>query len=291
DPNASAQSIPITNADDLLQVSPYDTAIGLTQSTPADPGSPNKYYQSLSSYGRTFGRVVPGDNNQAKAQLQLMQSLGVKKLYVAEDGKAYGDEIALAVKEDASKYGISATGPERSSAGLAQSGADAVFYGGVAGPAAVQLLNGAVTADSHLKLFGPSGLYSSSFASQLSSAAQRDSYLSEPGLTTAELPPSGKAFLTAFKTAYHHVPWTQAIFGYAAMQVVLHTLRAAGVNADNRAANLDSFLGAKNLSTAVGTLSINKTTGDPTFASGAPYIVSRVKGGKLVASKSLVVKP
>ncbi|MEA2198330.1 MAG: branched-chain amino acid transport system substrate-binding protein, partial [Solirubrobacteraceae bacterium] len=138
DPNASAQSIPITNADDLLEVSPYDTAIGLTQATLAASGSPDKYYESLSTYGRTFGRVVPSDNSQAKAQLQVMQGLRVKKVFIVEDGEPYGDAIALAVQENASKYGIKATAPARSSAGLAQSGADALFYGGVAGPAAVQ---------------------------------------------------------------------------------------------------------------------------------------------------------
>jgi branched-chain amino acid transport system substrate-binding protein len=287
DPNASAQSIPITNADELLEVSPYDTAIGLTQATPAVSGSPNVYYESFSTYGRTFGRVVPDDSYQAKAQLQVMQSLGVKKLFIAQDGGAYGDAIALAVQADASKYGITATAPTRSTAGLSQSGADALFYGGVAGPTAVQSFNGAVTANPKLKLFGPGGLYTSSFVSQLSPAAQAATYLSEPGLTTAELPPAGTQFLAAFKAAYHHVPWTQAIFGYAAMQVVLSALRGAGVNADSRAATLNHFLGAKNISTAIGTLSISKS-GDVALA---PYIFSRVKGGKLVAYKSLIVKP
>jgi ABC-type branched-subunit amino acid transport system substrate-binding protein len=161
DPNASAQSIPLTNADELLQVSPYDTAIGLTQATPAVSGSPNVYYESLSTDGRTFGRVVPNDTYQAKAQLQVMKSLGVKKLFLAEDGTAYGDAIALAVKENASAYGISASAPARSTAALSQSGADALFYGGVAGPAAVQSFNGAVTASPKVKLFGPGGLYTS----------------------------------------------------------------------------------------------------------------------------------
>jgi len=286
DPNASAQSIPITNADDLLEVSPYDTAIGLTQATPVVSGSPDNYYESFSTYGRTFARVVPNDNYQAKAQLQVMQGLGVKKLFIAENGKAYGDEIAIAVEEDASKYGITATAPARSSSGLAQSGADALFYGGVASPAAVQLFNGAAAGNPKLKLFGPGGLYTSAFARGLSPAAQRVTYLSEPGLTTAELPAAGKAYLSAFEAAYHHVPWTQAIFGYAAMQVVLDTLHRAGANADNRADDLDNLLGAKKFSSALGSFSIDKD-GDTSLA---PYFFSRVKDGKLVVFKGLIVK-
>ena len=285
DPNASAQSIPITNADDLLQVSSYDTAIGLTQATEAVPGSPSVYYESFATYGRTFGRVVPDDNHQAKAQLQMMKSLGVRKLFIAEDGKAYGKAIALAVEQDASAYGITATPPARSSAGLSQSGADALFYGGVASPAAVQMFNGAA-ADPQLKLFGPGGLSKSSFASGLSPAAQRATYLSEPGLTTAELPAQGRAFLAAFKAAYGHVPATQeAIFGYAAMQAVLTALGHAGANANNRADDLSKFYKLKNVSSALGTYSIDKN-GDTSLA---PYVFSRVKGGNLVAFKGLIV--
>lgn len=289
DPNASAQSVPITNADDLLEVSPYDTAIGLTQATSAVPGSAGKYYESLSSYGRTFGRVVPNDTFQAKAQLQVMQSLGVKKLFIAEDGGAYGDAIALAVQQDASKYGITATAPARSTAGLAQSGADALFYGAVASPAAVQLFNAAAVGNPKLKLFGPGGLYTSSFASQLSAAAQGDTYLSEPGFTTATLQPTGKTFLTDFKAAYGHAPQTQeAIFAYTAIQAVLRALRAAGVNGDNRQAVIDEFINTKNFSSALGTYSINNKNGDTSLA---PYIFSRVKGGQLVAFKGLTVSP
>jgi branched-chain amino acid transport system substrate-binding protein len=287
DPNASAGSIPITNADDLLQVSPYDTAIGLTEATPAVSGSPDTYYESFSTYGRTFGRVVPTDTYQAKAQLQVMQGLGVKKLFIADDGKAYGDAVALAVEEDASSYGITARAPDRSSAGLAQSGDDALFYGGVASPAADKVFNDAAASDPHLKLFGPGGLYTSAFASGLSPAAQRATYLSEPGLTTAELPAAGKKYLSAFEAAYHHVPWTQAIFGYAAVQLVLDTLHRTGVNADNRADDLDNLLGGKNFSSALGTFSIDKD-GDTSLA---PYIFSRVKDGKLVVFKGLIVKP
>jgi ABC-type branched-subunit amino acid transport system substrate-binding protein len=82
------------------------------------------------------------------------------------------------------------------------------------------------------------------------------------------------------------VPWTQAIFGYAAMQVVLDTLHRAGANADNRADDLDNLLGAKKFSSALGSFSIDKD-GDTSLA---PYFFSRVKDGKLVVFKGLIVK-
>ena len=41
-PGASADTIGITNAEDLLQVSPTDTAVELTQVSPAVPNSPTQ---------------------------------------------------------------------------------------------------------------------------------------------------------------------------------------------------------------------------------------------------------
>jgi ABC-type branched-subunit amino acid transport system substrate-binding protein len=93
--------------------------------------------------------------------------------------------------------------------------------------------------------------------------------------------------MRAFKAAYHHAPWTQAIFGYAAMQVVLRALRDAGDNAVNRSDDIHEVLGAKNISSALGVFSIDKD-GDTSLA---PYIFSRVKDGKVVVFKGVVVAP
>ena len=101
-PHSSYASLGITNALDLLQVSPTDTALELTQASPEVPGSPDKYYESLSSYGQTFARVVPTTAQEAKAQVQEMRNLGVARLYVGDDGGPYGATIAGAVKRDAS---------------------------------------------------------------------------------------------------------------------------------------------------------------------------------------------
>ena len=287
DQGASAQSIPITNADNLLQVSPYDSALGLTRATPALPGSPGRYYESLSTNGHTFGRVVANDNYQAKAALQVMQGLGVKKLFIADDGSGYGDAIALAVQQYATSYGIKAQTPTQSTSGVAQSQADAFFYGGLESAAAAQAFNGAITASPQLKLFGPSALASDAFAASLSPAAQHATYLSEPGLTAADLPAAGQTFVSDFRAAYQHAPAVQAIYGYAAMKAVLRSIEAAGANANNRSQVVSAFLAQRNVSSALGTYSIDKQ-GDTSLA---PYVFSRVKGGKLVTFKGLIVSP
>ena len=79
-PHSSYASLGITNAVQLLQISPTDTALELTQATPAVPGSPGSYYQSFSTYGQTFVRVVPNSGREATAQVLQMQALGIRRL-------------------------------------------------------------------------------------------------------------------------------------------------------------------------------------------------------------------
>ena len=93
-PGASADSLGILGDQDILQVSPTDTAVELTQSTPAVPGAP-AIYQEVSTYGRTFARVVPSTALEAKA---LVSEFGVEHLsrvYLANDGQPYGAGAGL----------------------------------------------------------------------------------------------------------------------------------------------------------------------------------------------------
>src|SRR6478609_4986357 len=62
---ATANSLPILNQAGIPQVSPSNTAVGLTTSDPgADVGEPTKYYPAGT---RTYARVVPRDTIQGAA--------------------------------------------------------------------------------------------------------------------------------------------------------------------------------------------------------------------------------
>jgi branched-chain amino acid transport system substrate-binding protein len=277
-PGASADTLGITNAEDLLQVSPTDTAVELTQATSAVPGSPGVYYESLKAYGRTFARVVPNSAAEAKAQVQEMQSLGVKKLYVTSDGSPYGSAIAQAVRGNA---GASIAVVS------SQAGADAIFYGAAPGSAsaAARVFNSAVATDPRIKLFGSSSLENPAFVAALSSAAQRNVYVSAPGFLATELPAAGKQFVSEFTATYHRAPGPEAIFGYEAMKAVLAVLGQAGSSANNRATVARDFLSIKNRNSVLGTYSIS-AAGDTSLGA---FVFSRVKGGKLVATKAVSV--
>jgi ABC-type branched-subunit amino acid transport system substrate-binding protein len=272
-PHSSSASLGITNALDLLQVSPTDTALELTQASPAVPGSPDVYYESLSTYKRTFARVVPNAAREAKAQVQEMQALGVTKLYVRDDGSPYGAAIASALRHDLS-------GAISLSATLA--GADGAFYGAASPARAARFFNGAALTTPSLKLFGPSALADQSLAADLTPSV-RNLYVSAPGFSTQELTPAGSKFVSDFTAAYGHAPVPQAIFGYEAMAAVLAVVREAGAQANNRTTVVQDFLSLKRSQSVLGPYAID-SNGDTNIA---PFVFSRPQGGKLVPVKFL----
>lgn len=281
-PHASFASIGITNAQGVLQVSPTDTALELTQKTSAVPGAPNVYYQARGTYGLTFGRVVPSSALEAKAQVQEMKALGAKKLYVADDGSPYGKAISLAVRQDSPPAIQALTGPATRSKFVA-SRAGALFYGASSESAGARLFD--AVAGPKVKLFGPSALDDETFASALTPAAQRSVNISSPGfLGPADLSQAARKFVSDFATAYHHPPAPYAIFGYEAMSAVLSVLREAGASANLRSAVVRDFFAIKNRPSVLGTYTIK--SGDTTLG---PFVFSRFKAGRLTPFKFVPV--
>jgi branched-chain amino acid transport system substrate-binding protein len=267
-PHSSYASFGITNANDILQVTPTDTALELTQSTPAIPGAPDMYYQSLSTYGQTFARVVPTSGKEARAQVQEMEALGVTKLYVADDGGPYGKAMAYALGHDlGGKISLAST----------QADADGIFYASNSPASAARFFDRASAAKPSVNLFAPSALSDPSFAAGLS-ATVRHLYVSAPGFLDQDLSPAGAKYLADFKAKYGRAPDPQAIFGYEAMSAVLAVLRGAGAQAGNRTTVVHDFLALKNRQSVLGTYSMN-SNGDTSIA---PFVFSRLQRGKLV---------
>jgi hypothetical protein len=290
-PGTSWVSVEITNEEDLLQVSPSDTASYLTQPTAAVPGAPDKYYPSRSTYtpGETFARLVPNTAQEAKAQVQQMQAMHVSKLYIANDGQSYGATIALEVKQAAAAAGISASEGPATAAGFTSSGADALFAGTNSQATAKSLFDGAAASSPNAKLFGPSALYDATFASGLAPGAQKNLVISSPGFLNRDLTTGGKAFVTNFTTTYGHAPAPVAIFGYETMNALLYVIRVEGSLANTRAAVVGRFRSLTAIDAAhysvLGTYSLDH--GDTNLA---PFVFSRPRGGQLVPFTSVRIQ-
>jgi len=161
-------------------------------------------------------------------------------------------------------------------------GADAVFYAGSSPSGALSTLNQAASTNPKAKLFVPSALADQAFVSQLSAAAQHNLTVSSPGFLPGAQSSAAKKFAASFRRAYGHVPGTQAVFGYAAMNAVIDVLAQSGSAANSRSGMVRRFLAISNLPSVLGPLSINGK-GDTNITA---IVFSRVKAGRLVPFKA-----
>jgi branched-chain amino acid transport system substrate-binding protein len=288
---ASAISIPITNEAGLLQVSPSNTALGLTKGgAGAEPGEPDKYYPTGE---RNYGRVVPIDTIQGAAQAQWMEQEGVKSLYILDDAEVYGKGVAANTKTAAEELGITIAGEDswdgkasnyRALASkIKSSGADAVFTGGIIDNNAPQLYKDLHAAMPDAKLFGPDGVATVDFTAEIPADVQKQSYLTAPTVAPEALPPAGQQFYKDYEAEYGE-PQDEidpyAVYGYEAMSVVCDAIAEGG---DDKAAVIDAFFATKGRESPLGTYDIDPD-GDTTLSDYGGY---KAEGGKLVFDKVL----
>lgn len=87
DRGASAISLPVTNREQILQVSPADTLTSLTRMPPGRPrAGPERYYPSEL---QTFVRLVPADIGAARRAVAELRARGTRRLAIVT-----GDGIA-----------------------------------------------------------------------------------------------------------------------------------------------------------------------------------------------------
>src|ERR687894_374628 len=101
---ASAVSIPILNEGGVPQISPSNTAVGLTSDEPgAEPGEPDKYYPTGQ---RTYTRIVPKDTIQGAALATLMKEEGCQSVFMTNDKEVYGAGLANNISGAADEIGL-----------------------------------------------------------------------------------------------------------------------------------------------------------------------------------------
>jgi branched-chain amino acid transport system substrate-binding protein len=280
---ATAVSLPLINAAGILQVSPGSPYIGLTSSQYAGQDEPQRFYPSGK---RNFARLQLGDSAQALAQVALMRSLDVRKLYVVDDQDAFELPLAELVAADAARGGIAVashdsilTSPGGAYGGeiekIRRSGADAVFFAGGAGEGSVALWRALHAADQRLLLLGSNSLASEQFTSAIGSAGER-TYLTTPLLATPDYPPLAARVLADCRRRFGGRPGPYALYGYEAMSSVLAAIRRAGARGNDRQSVIDAFFGAGEHESPLGRYRV-QADGEPTFTR---YGIDRVAAGR-----------
>jgi branched-chain amino acid transport system substrate-binding protein len=293
---ASAVSIPILNDAGIPQISPANTAVGLTTNKPgASPGEPQKYYPTGK---RTYTRIVPIDTIQGAADVQLMKQNGCTKVAAVNDKEVYGQGIAknveLAAKSSGGLQvvmdeGIDPKAPNyRSLAQKAKGmGADCFFFGGITANNAVQATKDFASAlGPNAKMFGPDGVCESAWVDSKKGGIPA-SLDSRTFCTVATLPPdqypaSGQQFFTAFKQKYgESQPDPYAVYGYESMSLALDAIKRSKTG--DRADILKALFDTKNRHSVLGTYSIDQN-GDTTLTDYGAY---KVKNGALTFDETI----
>jgi branched-chain amino acid transport system substrate-binding protein len=294
---ASAVSIPILNEAGIPQISPANTAVGLTSDEPgASPGEPEKYYPSQT---RTYTRIVPKDTIQGAALATLMKQDGCTKVFMTNDKEVYGAGLAKNIQLAADAQGLNIAANEaidknapnyRSLASKAQGdGADCFVFSGITANNAVQLYKDFSAAIPDAKLYGPDGVAEAGFADPKEGGIP-DDVAAKVKLTVAtlspdEYPPEGQEFFDAFRGKYDEPnPNPYAIYGYEAMRLALDAIQRSGTGSKEDI--IKALFDTKDRQSVLGTYSIDEN-GDTTLTD---YGVYTVEGGELQFDSTIKAK-
>jgi len=291
---ASQVSIPILNEGGVPQISPANTAVGLTSDEPgANPGEPEKYYPSGQ---RTYARIVPKDTIQGAALATLMKKDGCTKVELTNDKEVYGAGLSKNVESSAKAQGLEVIANDaieknapnyRSLASKAKAaGADCFVYAGITPNNAVQLFKDFAAALPDAKLYGPDGVAESGFADPKKGGIPADvaqrTKVTVATLSPDEYPPEGQKFFDEFASKYGEKnPDPYAIYGYEAMSLLIDAIKRAGTN--DKAEILKQIFATKDRQSVLGTYSIDEN-GDTTLTDYGAYAI---KGGELTFDETI----
>jgi branched-chain amino acid transport system substrate-binding protein len=293
---ASAISIPILNEIPIAQISPSNTAVGLTSDEPgADEGEPEKYYPSGE---RHYLRIVPKDTVQGAALATLMSEDGCGNVYILNDKEVYGAGLARNIESAAEQMGVEVLANEgidpkapnfRSQAAtMASEDTECFVFAGVTPNGAVQLYKDVAAAVPDAKLYGPDGVSNPEFFDAQEGGLPADVAakvkVTVATLSPEEYPPDGQEFFDRFREMYDvEAVDPYAIYGYEAMRLVLDTCEQLGPDCADREAMIDALYNTKGRESVLGTYDIDEN-GDTTITD---YGVYKVEGGGLVFDQTI----
>jgi branched-chain amino acid transport system substrate-binding protein len=270
----------------IPMVSPANTYVGLTKKSGV-PGEPQKYFPTGK---RNYARVAVPDNFQGAADALYLKKKGIKNVYVLNDAEAYGLGIANNFVRAAKKIGIKVLGnskwdpnqPNYQSLyqGIASKHPQSVVLAGIVSNNGGQLIKDKVSVlgnNSKVLMLATDGFNDSATAKDAGSAAN-GMYVTIGGSDPNKLSnPTGRAFVKAFRQAYH-VKQLEAYTAYAAQATLV--LANAIVKSNGTRLSIDQHLFSQKFPKGIiGSFRID-SSGDPSLAG---VTVDVIKGGVIKA--------
>jgi branched-chain amino acid transport system substrate-binding protein len=283
----STISMPILNEVPLAQISPSNTAIGLTRDGPGAYGrEPDTYYPTGQ---RHYVRIAPNDIVQGGALAAAMRERGCRRVAALTDGEVYGAGVGVWVRRRARPLGMRIVlsrriNPRaRNYRGLAEQvrrrRAHCVVFTGITANGAVRLFEDLSRHLPRVRLFGSDGIAESRFTNPreggISRRVARRVLISVPTLAPSALPASARLVLGRYRSRYRErFPDPYAIYGYEAMSLALDAIDGAGTD---RGAVIRWLFSVRDRDSVLGRYSIDPY-GDTTLRS---YGIYRVQRGSL----------
>jgi branched-chain amino acid transport system substrate-binding protein len=280
--------IPIANRESLAMVSPANTYPGLTEGGPGtEAGEPDNYYPSGT---RNYARVVWNDQFQGAANAQYAKELGLKKIFILNDGETYGLGIATLFSDYAEKLGIQILGNQKwdkkassyesLASRISSSGADAVFLGGIVCNNGGKLIKDINAGAPNVQLLGPDGWTPISATIEGAGAAANNMYITQPGVPVDQLKGTGKEFVDGFTEAEGKAPNPYTAYAAQAAQVLLAAIEKGGTD---RAAVSSALFETDVTDGIIGSFQIDEN-GDTTLGLVSVY---QIKNGEETYVKSV----
>lgn len=286
---AAKLSIPILNqAGPLAMISPSTTYSGLTLASASEL---TQYYPSGV---RNYARLMPPDAAQGSAAAKWAKELGVKTVYVLEDGDLYGRTIADAFKRGADENGLSVVGRETINRIAAdyqtlmskiaksdQGNPPSMIYVAMVSDVYVyQLIKDKIAVmgdNTKVKVMGSDGLQTRALVDSIGANAAEGIYATTLTLPNDKLPAKGQQFLKDYSGAFSRAPSIYALYGYEAMNVALQAIEnvcASGGDATSRRLIRDALFAIKDFDGVLGKWSFDGN-GDITLVNITRYVVKR----------------
>jgi branched-chain amino acid transport system substrate-binding protein len=269
---ASAVAIPLLNRGNVPQISPTSTAVGLTQGgLEAAPGEPQKYYPTRK---RTFVRVIPNDRIQSAVQVRLQQAADCDRVVVLDDGEVDGTDAAMSFAFAAKQahlnvvavdqYDPRASNYDALAKSIAKKHPTCVMISALPQNHAAAVTEAVARAAPTAGLFATAGLASPAFFDPahggIPAALDGRVTITAATLGRDDYPPAGRQFLTAYAARFGPPP-PDAIFGYAAMSLLLDAVTRATSDGDQEATRskvLREVFEVQGLHSVLGTYSIDR---------------------------------
>ncbi len=282
---ASAVSIPILSAAKVAQISPSNTAVGLTTSEPgSDQGEPDLYY--VKGF-RNYVRVVPRDTIQGRALATVMRGDGCSRVAVVHDRGLYGAGLATIVTRSTRRLRMRVVSIQQvqSRAGrqhrllaahMARRRADCVVISGDTRSGLVGIVTELARALPDARLYGTDGLADSSFTDVerggLPVSVARRVWITVPALSARGADAAGRAFYAAFASEYpdDRNPDLYTIYAYEAMRLALDAIERS--ESGKREDIVKALFSTRDRNSALGRYSIDDN-GDTTLNAYGLYAI------------------